>query len=80
MKRSEAILRVSEKVHPEALKLMNGVSTYKLVEIILEEFENLGMEPPRRKAKPSDFSYLGFDEGFVERHELYVNGWENEEK
>lgn len=48
--------------------------------LILMSMEESGMLPPERKAEPKDFANLGFDQEFLDEHDMKVNEWEPEDE
>ena len=88
MKRSEAILSLSEKLQ----KSQNLLDEYKNGSIDLKCLcdnlairavdycvDKIEMLPPETKATPEDFSNLGFTQDFLDEHDFSVNKWEPED-
>jgi len=77
MKRSEMVIAI-------AIELMGRLPEWEKQERlsfaseILQVCEIEGMVPPLRKAKPSDYTNIGFDQKFLDDHEFEVNGWDDE--
>ena len=87
MKKSEAILSLSEKLQKSQNLLdgyKNGSITLKclcdnLATRAVDYCENeIGMLPPETKATPEDFSNLTFDQDFLDKHDFSVNRWDEE--
>ena len=50
----------------------------QIADRMLSACEEAGMLPPLRKAKPSDYANIGFDQKFLDDHEFEVYGWDDE--
>lgn len=50
----------------------------QIADRMLSACEEAGMLPPLRKAKPSDYANIGFDQKFLDDHDFEVYGWDDE--
>jgi hypothetical protein len=73
MKRSDIIKIMVEEADSEFILTLEQIA-----DRMLSACEEAGMLPPLRKAKPSDYANIGFDQKFLDDHEFEVYGWDDE--
>lgn len=73
MKRSDMIKIMVEEADSEFVLTLEQIA-----DRMLSACEEAGMLPPLRKAKPSDYANIGFDQKFLDDHDFEVYGWDDE--